>query len=214
MEKKITSPKVKKGAVREFSVGDASLRKEKKKLNSKRILYGFYTAVCFILVFAIAGAVGYLLANGITAESQRIFMNRAAYKNNAASITADFSASQNFLYAQWWYMPILYAAAVILVLALTGKNRIYHLVGFGFASAGALFLTFYLSLRSLTGLGYYYSIFREIFYPVMRVLACAPIFIGILVLAAKMLRYKHLVKKGVIIEDEGYLPSQQAGDNA
>ena len=151
MGKKITSPKVKKGAVREFSVGDASLRKEKKKLNSKRILYGFYTAVCFILVFAIAGAVGYLLANGITAESQRIFMNRAAYKNNAASITADFSASQNFLYAQWWYMPILYAAAVILVLALTGKNRIYHLVGFGFASAGALFLTFYLSLRSVLG---------------------------------------------------------------
>jgi len=39
------------------------------------------------------------------------------------------------------------------------------------------------------------------------VAACAPIALGILILVIKILRYKHLVKKGKIIEDDdAYIP--------
>lgn len=206
MGKKDNKKNFKNGNVGEFSV-DSALETEKKNLNSKRVAYAFYTAFCFILVFAAAAACGYFMANNVAALSQRRLLRSEAYKELAAGISAtiDTSLAHNVLYSAWWHILVIYCAGILLVLALTGKNRIYHLVGFGFASAAATFLTYYLLIKDYAGFSYYFKIFSPLLYTVIVVAACAPIALGIFILVVKILRYKHLVNKGKIIEDD-YMP--------
>ena len=70
-------------------------------------------------------------------------MKTESYKmlDVAAKAAIDTSLAYNVLFSKWYYIVILYGAAMLIVLALPGKNRIYHLVGFGFASSAATFLT-------------------------------------------------------------------------
>ena len=71
----------------------------------------------------------------------------------------------------------------------------------------ATFLTYYLSIKTYAGFSAYAGIFNPLLYYVIVVAACAPIALGIFILVIKILRYKHLVKKGKIIEDDdAYIP--------
>jgi len=215
MGKKDNKKKVKNADVKEFPV-DSALEKEKKNLNAKRTAYAFYTALCFIIVFAAAAAAGYFMANNVAALSQRRLMKTESYQalDAVAKAAIDTSLAYNILFSKWYYIVILYAAAMLIVLALTGKNRIYHLVGFGFASAAATFLTYYLSIKNYAGFSAYFKIFSPLLYTVIVVAACAPIALGIFILVIKILRYKHLVKKGKIIEDDdAYMPYEPINAN-
>ena len=208
MGKKDNKKKVKKANVKEFPV-DSALEQEKKNLNSKRTAYAIYTVFCFVIVFAAAAAAGYFMANNVAALAQRRFMKTESYKmlDIAAKAAIDTSLAYNVLFSKWYYIVALYGAAMLIVLALTGKNRIYHLVGFGFASSAATFLTYYLSIKTYAGFSSYAGIFNPLLYYVIVVAACAPIALGIFILVIKILRYKHLVKKGKIIEgDDAYIP--------
>lgn len=215
MVKKDKNKKAKNGDVKKFPV-DTALEQEKKNLSSKRTAYTVYTVFCFLIVFATAGGAGYLMANNVAGIAQRRFIHTSAYTTLDATIKAsiDTSYANNYLYAAFWYIIVIYAIAMVVVLALTGKNRIYHLVGFGFASAGATFLTYFLSIKNLAGFSYYAKIFNPLLYYVIIVAACAPIAVGIFILVLKILRYKHLVKVGKIIEDDDtYMPYEPINAN-
>lgn len=148
-------------------------------------------------MFAAAAAAGYFMANNVAALAQRRFMKTESYKmlDVAAKAAIDTSLAYNVLFSKWYYIVVLYGAAMLIVLALTGKNRIYHLVGFGFASSAATFLTYYLSIKTYAGFSSYAGIFNPLLYYVIVVAACAPIALGIFILVIKILHYKHLVKR-------------------
>lgn len=79
---------------------------------------------CFVIVFAAAAAAGYFMANNVAALAQRRFMKTESYKmlDIAAKAAIDTSLAYNVLFSKWYYIVALYGAAMLIVLALTGKT--------------------------------------------------------------------------------------------